>query len=187
NSVEDPELLSRKTSVVNTNVQYCSVAKTALGKNKIIMGAEVDCIGESKPERHLDPINNYIELKTSRIIKREEENYKFEKYKLLKFWAQSFLIGIPRIIVGFRDDNGIVKNIREFKTMEIPRMVRGKNGMWDAAVCLNFANEFFDWLKTIVIIDDPRSSYTISYKHPFQSIEVTFSGSTNSVLAERHL
>ncbi|CAG8477170.1 17635_t:CDS:2 [Acaulospora colombiana] len=91
------------------------------------------------------------------------------------------------IIVGFRDDNGFVKEIQELKTLEIPRMVRGKNGMWDATICLNFANEFFDWLKTIIVKNDPRSSYTITYKYPFKSIQVMFAGAENPVLAERHL
>jgi hypothetical protein len=42
------------------------------------------------------------------------------------FWLQSFLAGVPRIIVGFRDDAGVVKELRPLETMKIPRMVRGK-------------------------------------------------------------
>ena len=40
-------------------------------------------------------------------------------------WPQSFLAGVPRIIVGFRDDAGVVKELRPLETMKIPRMVRG--------------------------------------------------------------
>ena len=54
----------------------------------------------------------------------------FARHKLLKFWAQSFLVGTPTIICGFRDDDGYVKSVQTFKTLDIPRMVRGKNGMW---------------------------------------------------------
>jgi len=43
------------------------------------------------------------------------------RYKLLKWWAQSFLIGISKIVCGFRDDDGIVREIREFQTSEIPK------------------------------------------------------------------
>ena len=39
-------------------------------------------------------------------------------------WLQSFLAGVPRIIVGFRDDAGVVKELRPLETMKIPRMVR---------------------------------------------------------------
>ena len=41
--------------------------------------------------------------------------------KLLKWWAQSFLVGVPKIICGFRDDEGIVNNLQPFRTIDIPR------------------------------------------------------------------
>ncbi|CAG8544935.1 11965_t:CDS:2 [Gigaspora rosea] len=187
-SPDDPELINRKTSIVNTNIQYCSVAKTSLGNNKLIMGAEVDCLSDVKPKRPGNPIvDKYIELKTSKIVESEKDTFNFEKYKLLKIWAQSFLIGIPKVIVGFRNNEGCVKSIKEFKTMDIPKIVKGKNGMWNATVCLNFANKFFEWLRTVIVVDDPNSSYTISFTSPFKDIKVEFMGKKNSVLAERHL
>ncbi|RUP51142.1 hypothetical protein BC936DRAFT_149722, partial [Jimgerdemannia flammicorona] len=43
-SRDDPLLLARRQEVVNTNVQYGTVVKTKLGRNTLILGAEVDCI-----------------------------------------------------------------------------------------------------------------------------------------------
>ena len=40
---KDIELQDRLTASANTNIQYCILAKTKLGNNSIIMGAEVDC------------------------------------------------------------------------------------------------------------------------------------------------
>lgn len=40
---KDAELQERLTASANTNIQYCILAKTKLGNNSIIMGAEVDC------------------------------------------------------------------------------------------------------------------------------------------------
>ena len=42
------------------------------------------------------------------------------RYKLMKWWAQSFLVGVPKIVCGFRDDDGIVKNLQSFRTSMIP-------------------------------------------------------------------
>ena len=39
----DVELEQRLTESANTNIQYCILVKTKLGKSSIIMGAEVDC------------------------------------------------------------------------------------------------------------------------------------------------
>lgn len=46
------------------------------------------------------------------------------RFKLIKWWAQSFLVGIPQIICGFRDDEGIVHRLEKFNVQEIPNIVR---------------------------------------------------------------
>lgn len=37
--------------------------------------------------------------------------------------------------------------VQSFKTIELPRMVRGKPGAWDPAVCLDWASGFLTFLK----------------------------------------
>ena len=39
---------------------------------------------------------------------------------MMKWWAQSFLVGVPKIVCGFRDDDGLVKSIQNFRTSTIP-------------------------------------------------------------------
>lgn len=46
------------------------------------------------------------------------------RFKLIKWWAQSFLIGIPRIVCGFRDDNGVVQTLQNYPVHEIPGIVK---------------------------------------------------------------
>lgn len=46
--LKDPELTGRLDGIVDTNLQYCTVARTKIGKNSIIMGAEVDCTSGNK-------------------------------------------------------------------------------------------------------------------------------------------
>lgn len=68
----------------------------------------------------------------------------FER-KLMKFWIQSFLLGVPKIIVGFRDQNGILLRTEEMDTEKIPGIVKkaGK-GTWDGNMCINFAAELLN-------------------------------------------
>jgi hypothetical protein len=63
----------------------------------------------------------------------------------MKFWIQSFLLGVPKIIVGFRDQNGILVRIEEMETEKIPGTVkrRGK-ASWDGNMCINFAAGFLE-------------------------------------------
>lgn len=100
-------------------------------------------VQSARPESADEPIP-WIELKTSATIRGERDVLKYER-KLLKFWAQSFLLGVPKIIVGFRDDRGILQDLEELQTQEIPSIIqnRGKR-TWDGNLCLNFAATFLD-------------------------------------------
>ena len=55
---------------------------------------------------------NWVELKTSADIRNDRDMITFER-KLMKFWIQSFLLGVPKIIVGFRTPDGILKRVEE--------------------------------------------------------------------------
>ncbi|KAL4926511.1 DXO/RAI1 family decapping nuclease [Aspergillus undulatus] len=143
------EIEGREDLVVNNNAQYCSIARTGIGRTKLVLGGEVDAIWDSKPDRKEDPIN-WVELKTSAEIRNDRDMVKFER-KLLKFWAQSFLLGVPKIIVGFRDQDGILRRLEELETANIPSKVKKSGrGTWDGNICINFAATFLDWLKSII-------------------------------------
>ena len=45
---------------------------------------------------------------------------RFERDKLLKWWAQSFPIGVRRIVVGFRDDAGFCRKLQTLETLKLP-------------------------------------------------------------------
>lgn len=49
--------------------------------------------------------------------------------------------------MGFRTPSGQVTTTQTFKTIEIPRLVRGKPGGWDPLVCLNWVDSLFKFLK----------------------------------------
>ena len=70
----------------------------------------------------------YVELKTSRLMTKTKT--KIPAYKLLKYWIQSFLVGTPKIIVGFRSDDGVLLKTETLETMRIPRVVRDQPGMF---------------------------------------------------------
>ncbi|PVF93357.1 RAI1-domain-containing protein [Serendipita vermifera] len=129
---------------VNTNEQWCSVVKGKLGDFRLVMGGEVDCVRD----RYTGQPDTYVELKTSMTIRPGvvSDEKSFEK-KLLKFYFQSFLLGVPEIIVGFRNPRGILQTLQTFKTLEIPRMVRGKPDAWDPNLCLAWGNTFLQQLR----------------------------------------
>lgn len=100
-------------------------------------------VWDCKPENKDEPIN-WVELKTSAEIENDKDVLKYER-KLLKFWIQSFLLGVPKVIVGFRDRNGILRRLEELETKNIPGLVkkRGK-GTWDGNLCINLTASFLE-------------------------------------------
>jgi RAT1-interacting protein len=73
-----------------------------------------------------------------------------QRYKLLKFWAQSFLVGVPKIICGFRDDDGNLKKITPYETLKIPSIVREKPNTW---VCFTLKLAYL-FIKLLIYYDD---------------------------------
>lgn len=69
---------------VNTNIQWCNVVHTKLGDIKMVLGGEVDCVKD----------DSLVELKTSMDIRNAHDEARFQR-KLLRFYIQSTLLGVP--------------------------------------------------------------------------------------------
>lgn len=102
---------------------------------------KISLVWDSKP-RPGAPIN-WVELKTSAEIRNDRDRDNFER-KLMKFWIQSFLLGVPKIIVGFRSRDGILQRLEEIEVEGIPDTVAQGRRQWDGNMCINFAAEFLD-------------------------------------------
>ena len=90
---QDPEKLHNGWSGnVNTNVQWCSVVKTKLGDNRLIIGGEVDCVDGLSIISHTEMVDRqsligkytgqpdtFVELKTSLTIRNPQDEARFEK------------------------------------------------------------------------------------------------------------
>lgn len=151
---------------VDNHDAFCSVIRSSLKKHQLLYSGEVDCI---LAESTKTPPGNYVELKTSRewYTQRNEDN--FYRFKLIKWWAQSFLVGIPEVICGFRDDDGIVNRLKTFPTFEMAKQAKR---YWSGAVAFNFCEQFLNFVKEVVTVDDAKKVYLFE-RRP-NSSEVTF-------------
>ena len=141
--------------------EFCIVTRIRLGDHVVVLGAEVDAWEEELKNETKDregPVNNkreesrrtFVELKTSAVIKHSRQQNKFTRFKLMKFWIQSFLVGVPKIVCGFHDNGILVKN-ESFETLRIPSLCRGH---WDGNICLGFTENVLSFLKHHVVVDD---------------------------------
>ncbi|KAA8911096.1 rai1 protein [Sphaerosporella brunnea] len=173
---------SRTSEVVSNEAQFCSIVKTGFGPVRLILGGEVDAAWDARlpPPLHpsLDDPNpqppttiqhNYVELKTSKEIMNQRDDVAFER-KLQKFWAQSFLLGVGRVLVGFRDDDGILRSVREFDTQSIPTIAKrsGRN-LWDGKLSIDFTTSVLKWILETVVDD---GVWLIRHRENGQVLEV---------------
>lgn len=121
--------------------------RTGIGDSSLLLAGEVDCVLGEKPENSELPIP-WVELKTSAEPPSDSfhERQKFER-KMLRFWAQSFLLGVPTVVVGFRTTNGLLSRIAEFETQKIPGIVARGERSWNGNVCISFTAAFLEFLK----------------------------------------
>lgn len=143
-----PQIEDRHEHIVNNYAQYCSIVRTGFGGLKAIIGGEVDAVNGTRCDDSKQQ-TPWVELKTSAELVNEKEEIKFER-KLLKFWAQSFLLGVPEVIVGFRNQDGILTRLQEFRTQEIPDMVARRKQLWDGQTCIDFTAIALEWLSQVV-------------------------------------
>ncbi|KAL9091864.1 MAG: hypothetical protein Q9165_004615 [Trypethelium subeluteriae] len=135
---------NRDQQIVSNYAQYCSVVRTGIGGKMLILGGEVDGIWDAKPA-DLGQGINWVELKTTSKPNKSPGGMLTYERKLLKYWIQSFLLGVPKIIVGFRDGRGILVGQEELETTKIPgRVTRIGQASWNGNVCINFASAFLD-------------------------------------------
>ncbi|KAL8622719.1 hypothetical protein ACOMHN_009353 [Nucella lapillus] len=98
--------------------------------------------------------------------------HNFKRFKLLKWWAQSFLLGIPKIVSGYRDDDGIVHSLQDFLTHNIPSFTEDVHNGWQANVCFNFLDQLLTFIKHSVTLDHSGRVYLMQWS-PGRDVELT--------------
>nr|XP_057905707.1 decapping and exoribonuclease protein-like [Doryrhamphus excisus] len=125
--------------VVNFNEAFFSVVQSCLSNHSLLFCGLVDC--RDKNPGALNPPACYFNLKTT----------KKDQFLLLKWWAQSFLLGVPRIITGFRNDDDVVVSMKTYEVSDIPGLVQGEVNC--------FCSDFLSFVKSVATEDNPRVVY----------------------------
>ena len=92
----------------------------------------------------------------------------------MKWWAQSYLSGVPQITCGFRDDDGICDDIQHFNTLDLPLSAQQIRNSWDSETCLCFLDNFLELIKcifkkiydhkTVLLVNRDINSSFLSYQ-----------------------
>lgn len=111
---------------MNENEEFCCMFRTKLEGNSILYGAEMDgIVSDCDIDLNAADLNQlqFIELKVKLKEERENQRRNYLRFKLRNWWCQCFLVNIKKIIVGTRNNNGIVNQLSELDVRSIPKQV----------------------------------------------------------------
>ena len=123
-----------KDEYTDNSIEWIHVYKARLGNINMVYGAEIDGLNDSN--------DSLVELKTTFISCGGHNNNLFLE-KLMHYWAQAYLVNVESIIVGFRDEKGIISKVERIQTDNIPTMVHGKV-KWDPHVMIKHLYQVLD-------------------------------------------
>ncbi|XP_052761789.1 decapping and exoribonuclease protein-like [Mya arenaria] len=167
-TADSPEGKPSPEAVFNNCEAFGTVVRSRLASHSLVFSGEVDAID-------VDPRtgkSHYVEFKTSREFSHPGQHVSFKRYKLIKMWAQSFLVGIPEIVCGFRDDEGTVHRLETFQTNKIPYVAKDIRYPWKANVCFNFLDQFLLYIKATVKEDNHRLVHLFEW-NPGMDVQCT--------------
>ncbi len=148
-------------SPIDNRESFCSVVRTRLGSHRLLFAGEVDCFDTHSRQ--------YLELKTSRKFTHPRQEENFHRFKTVKWWTQSFLIGIERIVVGFRDDRSIV---HELKSLQLQELAADQRRGWHGSICMNFLNAVLTHIRTSIREDDKDQIYVMEWVPGQQTVQL---------------
>ncbi|KAK6200000.1 RAI1 like PD-XK nuclease-domain-containing protein [Scheffersomyces amazonensis] len=170
----------RNKKIVNNYEQYLSVVRSGIGNLKMILVGEVDGVWDYKPGVNDggSVLDHYIELKTSKVIENNGQVINFEK-KLFRTWGQCFLMGIKRVIYGFRDDKFILRTVEIYETNEIPLLIKGnplhenENSGTPPINCMSAIRWYgavLEWINELVV--DENKAYRLNYNPSMKAVTI---------------
>ncbi|KAA6376440.1 MAG: hypothetical protein EZS28_028033 [Streblomastix strix] len=121
-------------------------------ENKDILNEKENKLKEfiAQQLENIAPINRSIELKecVNQINMRTGQySEKFYREKLLNAWTQCYVSGVPHIIYGFSDKNGILRKVQHFDVEQIPEICKD---YWNKEIIMNILESVLNEIINLV-------------------------------------
>ena len=125
-----------------------------LGPLKLLTNSS---IGSQLPGDHQDVLENYVEVKTARVSQTDRQRENFKRFKTRMIWAQCAPLGIDKVYVGFRTEDGDLEAIQKFTMKDLERIA---SNYWRPECMLSFLEELMCWLQDKTI---NGMTYSLTY------------------------
>lgn len=163
--------------VVNTRVEFRSVVTRLLGPLRLAFAAQVDAQDIEENGAGNGDLENYVKLRTVREPESDPDKKTFYGVKLRKLWFQAFLAGTGSVVVGMRDEDGVITRLVRVKTEDLPEIANGQleelgSHVWKPSVMLGFLQRVLMLIRQVF---NQHPGHTINIKFDPAAREIHFS------------
>ncbi|CAF0726272.1 unnamed protein product [Adineta ricciae] len=141
---------------------FCTMNKAALGRHSLLYSCEIDaCTSNSTFDGEKKQQGVYVEIKVAHAKHLLDLNTASSR-KYAKWWQQCYLAGINHMLLGFRNDYGIIESLQPLGVKDIE--IRAKT--WSASAFLSFLDEFCSFVQRTITEDwsyENRAVYLFYY------------------------
>lgn len=139
---------------VDANAEFCSIAMVKLARHRMIVSSEIDATFGDPSATGSGAIRDYVELKTIKSVRHDGDLNSLYRYRYPKFWFQSFIAGVPSIVIGYRAPDGMLTHTSTISTFDMPSEADDffrKQGQrsWNPAVMLNFTDHLLSLIRQV--------------------------------------
>lgn len=145
---------------VVANEEYRCVLRMKVDQISLIHASKLDFADPEQFEEDFKDLNGFLMVSCAKEVKTPFSMKSYKKFKLNQWWIRGILSGIPRCVIGYRNDDGIVHTLKLLKTDEIPLMAEDE---WKPNVCINFFVSFLNFVKSKVR-EDPTAVHRFHRK-----------------------
>lgn len=132
------------SSTVDSTSEFAILVSYKLKGLNIIMAAEVDCYDSQQAAAGCNPA--YLELKTYKIPTNKHAEARIYGQKHPRWWVQSFLAGVPTLVLGGRDGRGMLHKVHKVAVSRLQELSARAGQSWDGNMLLSFGSECLSWM-----------------------------------------
>lgn len=118
---DDPSDAPDPSKPVDENETFSCIFESELNDKKLLYEAIMD--GAYSKKKFTEPLPleelEFVEVKTSKIITADNQRKTMEKFKFFNWFCSNYVVGIENVICGFRNEDGIVEQIKEYKVSDL--------------------------------------------------------------------
>lgn len=136
--------------VLEGDCQFQCVLQLDLNGKSLLLSAHIDAADPTRHQEDFRDMNSFVRLKARKDSTKQHADNIYRRYVLNEWWIENKITGVPRLLVGKRNADEVVYTLQMLQTDDMPDLAQG---MWEPSVCINFLDEFLNFVKEKVVAE----------------------------------